>query len=441
MDERKYWVFRVYNTPDAILHKLTTLVTTNGLRDRIPSYCLEKFVHKKGQHEFFLFLSIVTDDQDYIPQEIKEALSYANINTLVAEYPLKYDEIRPMARPETEIEVGSYARRIHYHPPQISRPDNPFDFSMTSEPDSVWSGAYNRLLYWMSAVGKGTWQLFREACGSLGLSNFAETRHIFRRLRLLGHVEYLNDGTHWMVCPTCLVKTNAQHDWGYFLSGAQVPTLIDKLRNVAPVEIRDNHGGPTSVFVMLESESDAQERVAFLQESYRQLRYAGLAGEKLAAILPDLDGWYGTVLTDIWVAGERYGLERWDGQDFRTWGASSTETGMYRLSDLVNPKSDIRYYYYFDADRNCWLQGDWYGLKFLANHHLGIQAEFTYEPQLRQLYVPSADHLPDLYERSLVLASGKLPSPADDGLIYENINEALAETIRSKLYAQLSRGV
>lgn len=441
MDERKYWVFRVYSTPDAILRKLTTLVTTNGLRDRIPSYCLEKFVHKKGQHEFFLFLSIVTDDQDYIPQEIKEGLSYANINTLVAEYPLKYDEIKPMARPETEIEVGSYVRRIDYHPAQISRPDNPFDFSMTSGPDSVSSEAYNRLLYWMSAVGRGTWQGFRGACRALGLSEFAEARHIFRRLRLLGHVEYLNSGTHWVVCPTCLVKTSVQDGSGYFLSGAQVPTLIDKLRNVAPIEVKGNHGGPSSVFVMFKSESDAQERVASLQESYPQFRYADTASEKLATILPDLDGWYRTVLTDISVAGERYKLERWDGQDFRIWGAPSTETGMYRLSDLFNPESDVRYYYYFDTDRNCWLQGDWYGLKFLANHHLGIQSEFTYEPQFRQLYVPSAYHLPDLYERSLVLASGKLPSPADGGLVYENVNEALAETLCSKLYAQLTKGV
>ncbi|MCE7948030.1 MAG: hypothetical protein DYG88_11435 [Chloroflexi bacterium CFX4] len=440
MNERKYWGFHTRSTPDAIKQRIARLIEQNNLRERIPHMYCEKPSARRGVREFYFFLNIIADDND-VPYDILRHPDLKTIASPVEEKPLTYDEFKSMAGPEVEFEAIKYGRQLVYRPPETAKPENPFDFAVTTDSDFTSSEAYRRLLYWMSAVGRGTWQGFREACRTLGLSEIAEARHIFRRLRLLGHVEYLNSGMHWEVCPPCLVKVNAQHDWRYFLSGAQVPTLIDKLRNVAPVEIRDNHGGPTSVFVMFDSESNAQERVASLQENYRQLRYAGTAGERLAAILPDLDSWCHTVLTEISVASDRFKLEKWNGRDFEISGEPSTETGMYRLSDLVNPESDICYYYYFDADRNCWFQGDWYGLRFLANHHLGIQAEFTYKLELRQLYAPSAAHIPDLYERSLVLASGKLPSPADGGLVYENINEALAKTLCSKLYAQLTKGV
>jgi len=41
----------------------------------------------------------------------------------------------------------------------------------------------------------------------------------------------------------------------------------------------------------------------------------------------------------------------------------------------------------------------------------------------------------------LVLASVKLPLQGLWGLMYENIDTALAEVISSKLYAQLNKGV
>jgi len=440
MSERKYWAFRVRSTPDAIKQRIAHLIEQNNLRERIPSMYCEKVSARRGVHEFYFFLNIIADEDD-IPYDILRRPDLQTIAKPIEEETFTYDQFQSMTGREVDLEAIKYGRQLVYRPPERLKPDNPFDFAVISEPDSTSSEAYSRVLYWMSAVGRGTWQGFREACRTLGLSEFAEARHIFRRLRLLGHVEYLNSGTHWVVCPPCLVKINEQHDSKYFLSGAQVPTFIDKVRVVAPIEIKGNHGGPVSVFMTFSSESDAQKLVASLQESCPQFRYAGTAGEKLAAILPDLAGWYHTGLTVIGVASDRFKLEKWNGRDFEISGEPSTETGMYRLSDLINPESDIRYYYYYDAERNRWLQGDWYGLKFLANHHLGIQAEFTYEPQLRQLYVPSAHHLPDLYERSLVLASGKLPSPVAGGLVYENINEALAETLCSKLYAQLTKGV
>src|SRR5690349_10767830 len=104
MSERKYWAFEVYSTPDAILRKLTNFVTTNGLRDHIPYYCLEKLVKNKGQHQFLLFLSIVNDEEDEIPREIREGLSYANINKLVGDRPFDYNEIKTITRPEAALE-------------------------------------------------------------------------------------------------------------------------------------------------------------------------------------------------------------------------------------------------------------------------------------------------------------------------------------------------
>jgi hypothetical protein len=443
MNERKYWVFRVHSTPDAIVGRLTDFVTTNGLRERIPYFCLEKFVRKRGQHEFFVFLSIAGEEPDQIPQEIREGLSYVGINHLYVDSPLTYDQIKPIASLEASLESVSYARRIDYSPPEVIRPDNPFDLVTASEPDETPREAYNRLLYWMSATGKGTWQAFREACGALKLSTYTEARIIFRRLRLLGHVEHLDNGSHWAICPSSLVRVSDERYLRYFLAGAQVPVLVNEILAFDGIEVENwgNRGGSDSVFITFNSLFDVQRVVSTLQQTYNHFRDVGTASARLADALPDLNGWYHEVLSPIGVASDRYWLTQWNGEDFETSVAQATSAGMYRLKSLDDKTPELCYYYYFDPERHQWFQGDWYGLRFLANWRLGIQAQLNYDPTLEQLFVPDDNHLPDLYERALVLASGKLPSAVYSGLVYDNVTVSLAETICSKLYAELIKGI
>jgi hypothetical protein len=441
MDERKYWAFRVRSSPDAIKQRIAHLIAQNSLRERIPSMYCEKVSMQRGVREFYFFLNITVDDDD-TPFDILGRPDLQTIARPFVEEAFTYDQIKSMTGREVELESIKYARHIAYRPPEISRPDNPFDFAMSPEPNDESLEAYNHLLYWMSGVGKGTWQGFREACKSLGLSDMTEPRHIFRRLRLLGHAEYLNAGTHWITCPSCMVRVS-DHGARYFLSGAQVPDFVAKFQEFAHVEVetKGNYGGPESVFVTFSSDVEAQNLSIILRKVYPYFRYAGVASAKLADILPDLNDWYLEVLSSVSVVSERYSLDKWDGKGFGIPVAHPTETGMYRLISLENQESDLHYYFYFDPDRNCWLEGDWYGLRFLANHHLGSRAEFNYESNLRQLYVPNIHHLPDLYERALVLASGRLPVSARSGLVYENIDNSLAETISSKLYAELNKGI
>ncbi len=441
MDEKRYWAFRVRSSPDTIKLRIAQFVEQNNLRERIPSMYCEKTTVQRGIREFYFFLNIECDDDD-IPYDVLHRPELQNIARPIEEQPFTYDQIKSMTSREVDLESIKYARRIGYRPPEIVHPDNPFDFAIASELNDTAQESNNYLLYWMSAVGKGTWQTFREACRSLRLSTNTEARHIFRRFRLLGHVEYLNSGSHWTICPPCLVKVSERQGSRYFLSGAQVPVLIREIQDFGnvKVEVESNHGGPESVFLKFNSDTDVQELLTVLREMYTHFRDAGPAGTKLADVLPELNGWYRDILSPIGVASDRYWLEKWNGEDFVASVAEPLGEGMYRLKSLEKRDQELYYYYYFAPERNQWLQGDWYGLRFLANYHLGIQAELTYEPTLEQLFVPKRYHLPDLYERTLVLAAGKLPSVVPGGLVYETINPPLAETIRTKLYAQLIKG-
>jgi hypothetical protein len=437
MDERRYWAFRAYSTPDAVKQRIAHFVEGNNLRERIPRMYCEKGTAQHGAREFYFFLDIEGEDDDIL----YDVLHRPDLQTIGSplDQPFTYGEIKSMTGREVDLESIGYARRIGYRPPEVIRPDNPFDIATASEPDETAREAYNQLLYWISAIGQGTWQAFREACRILQLSTSSEARHIFRRLRLLGHVEYLNNGSHWTICPSCLVKIADHGVSHFFLAGAQVPALVREILDCDGVEIetKTNRGGPESVFLTLNLQADAQGIVNTLRQTCTYFRDAGTASAKLADVLPELNGWYHEVLRPIGVAAERYWLEKWNGEKFTASPAPPPSAGMYRLKNLDDRSQEPDHYYYFDPEPNQWFQSDWYGLRFLANYNLGIHAELTYEPRLEQLFAPSAHHLPDLYERALVLASGKLPSAVSDGLVYENINKALAETICTKLCAEL----
>jgi hypothetical protein len=309
-----------------------------------------------------------------------------------------------------EIEIREYARTIAYQVPKHVETPDPFAASIETVKDepatNLDSTSFNRFLYWLSATGTGSWNTFHQVCFTLGIvANAAIPRRIFRRLRLLGHVEYLDKGTKWTICPACLVQTEYQ--------------------------------APDCLQFTFDHERDLQRSIGTVK-NICEVQVAGNASYELATILPDLTGWQASLqtLNKEAIPIGLYTCQRWFNNTFVDY-SFRFETGLYQLMSREDIPNAPRFTLFYDAPSGQWLRGDWYGLRFLAQQQSGQVISAQYNPALHQLAVPVDNRWPDLYERSLVLASGLLPRYQDGWLYYTHISVDLCELLAEKLHVQV----
>ena len=93
---------------------------------------------------------------------------------------------------------------------------------------------------------------------------------------------------------------------------------------------------------------------------------------------------------------------------------------------------------YFDAPTGQWLQGDWYGLRFLANYTQGIPLRAVFLGS--KLAIPLEQRWPFIHEKSLVLLSGLLPMQMEQNwLIYQDVPVRTAESLCERLGVALQK--
>ena len=90
---------------------------------------------------------------------------------------------------------------------------------------------------------------------------------------------------------------------------------------------------------------------------------------------------------------------------------------------------------YLDQPNQRWLRGDWYGLCFLSYHSVGRDFEALCDFSTNNILIPKDERWPLLYERALVLASGTLPSRAENPkwLRYSGVSSELIQLLSKKL--------
>jgi hypothetical protein len=172
------------------------------------------------------------------------------------------------------------------------------------------------------------------------------------------------------------------------------------------------------------------------------IRVNGAVATRLMELLPDLDGWKETLTPIEKPNTTTCAVERWDGRqyapasDFYQRGDHySGASGLYRLT---REATSYRMVLYFDYERQRWLKGDWYGLRFLAHKDAGPGLESVYHSASNVLRILAAERWPLLYERALALASGLLPQRATDTvnaewLAYRDVPAALTKALANKL--------
>lgn len=436
MLERKYYFARVAGNPQTVLSRISTAVTNADLATYIPLVKMERQASK----EFYVFLAVESPTRG-IPGGLVATLGRLGIR-FFEDYPLQPDQIKTMVARQ-DIHIHGF-NSLKYSSRNFESPGDPFDRSDTWRPTLAsveMCDLYERLLHWISARGQGNWDNFVQACQALKIAdNRQSARSAFRRMNLLGHIECSSDGQSWSASQAAFVRFADREEAGY-LTGQRTPKTLARVSNLRSLEQTQqlSYDGPHRVsFIASTSiEEDNADGLAIVE--------AGISSLKLAALLPDLQGWKDSLQSLSGFSTLSYNLEKWTGANFEACDTLYEkadvyygESGMYRLS-AHGRQASRRMTLFFDESSQRWLRGDWYGLRYLDMETGRRLTGVVHDSDNNSLLIPIDQRWPLLYERALTLASGLLPSHGndDDCLLYSRIPLALARTLCCKLNVDL----
>jgi hypothetical protein len=440
--ERRYIGVLTGGQPRQVIDRISRVVKTHDLARTIPVIKVEK----KARGQFYVFLAVEGLESSYLPESVKTVLRESGLNKQ-ATPPLELSEIKSMVS-GADFEIEGL-NSISYKPRWTRELGDPFDsFSAhaaaDTEEDAEIGVRYNHLLYWLSTTGEGSWGTFVNACHTLNLiKDNMTSQRIQRCLTLLGHIECSIDGKHWTVCTPTLVQDPANPEIG-FLCGARTPKLLDEVGKHWNIEVvlQPHYKGPDCIRVAC---GELPEDRPFELDKSLSIFVAGVSSTKLAQALPDLDGWMDTLTVIDRLSTANYIVEWWNGEEYLPCyeciekdNQYVGKSGLYRLTRSEGERS-YSINLYLDRERQRWLKGDWYGLRFLALHAAGAECKAVRDKEGEVLMIPTSAHLPMLFERSLVLASGRLPSRSTDyeWLRYERTSEELTQMLMDKLKFQV----
>ncbi|MFB2880681.1 hypothetical protein [Floridanema aerugineum] len=412
----------------------------------IHKYALSKFLpliyikEISTKDEFYLFFAIQSERLNYVPKEVDFNLivPLRNRRLIMEEVPENfsyYDQVRDWIG--SELDIYEFTHRIPDQPVYKKGYDNAFDFinlpfiNHSSLNIEVFSGRYEQLLYWLSAQACGTWESFKKACDALKLE---EPKRILRRLKLLGHIESSQNGSRWSTAPTTLVKVDSQfNSQEFILCGQRSLNLISELKNYAQVDVINQTSGEAPPRTRV-STTNSEQLFELIKQIGCQFAIAnvGEVSLQLATILPNLANWKYTLRSLQGIVPSLYEWQHFDCNvnDFVSC-IFPKETGMYRMQS--KEMTAYNYTIFYDKESDRWLQGDWYGLRFLALQHNEKECIARYSTATKRLAIPVCQRWPEIYERALVLASGLLPKYQDSWLLYENVGLELVAQLSDKL--------
>lgn len=445
---RWYAAFRCVGNAPAVLAQISTKIQLDDLGRFVPRICFEK----RPGREFYLCMAIESPIPGEPPEELQGLLSLRFLNSPVRAdsglrqfQPFRREEVRNFVGAEANVQ--DYARRIHYHSLLSPPIEDPFGslawlsrHNDDRERDIVeQTHRFDRLLLWLSTTGSGSFASFQHACIGLNLiHDGAEIRRILRRLRLLGHIECSRDGSRWSIAPPVLSRLSHATEAPWVLCGGRDVALLTALRREAEiVELPQGYGeAPATVYIHAADPSQIERTARAV--SAVSFRVVDSAAEQLAKLLPPLVEWQETLQELQGILPSMVEVKRYNGFDFVD-EAFEHASGLYELwpiSDTSQPARAPKYTLFYDAATDRWLRGDWYGLRYLALSLDGEPCEVRYDEASGCLAVPEERRWPELYERALVLASGRLPMHRGGWLIYEAISQDLLDVLAPKLHLQ-----
>lgn len=434
-NHRWYKGFTYNGDPNQLIEWIYKKVNEHNLSDFIPLVRIEKKVKKRGHYYFFIAIdnSILGE----LPEDVKNYL----IVPPCFKFPIKgspcftYEQIKSMVG--AAHDVFDYTNPLPYNPIETIQDDDPFDiFSVNNQLSSQNNSPnYQPLLYWLSSVGCGSWDLFKKTCSILDLDKPSQ---VLRKLKLLGHIETSSDGKKWSITPTAFVKVQSLDGISeYNLCGQQNENLIRKLANLADIKTFNQSNAPSCIRLKLINLTNIETIIDKINNEIGISIYnSDNVAQKLAEILPNITQWKSSLKPLQGIVKSLYDWKYFENGDFVECPLPE-KTGMYQMWDQESKNAPRRTLFY-EQDIDTWRQGDWYGLRFLALYYSQHDLIANYNPETLQLAIPHCQRWPELYERALVLASGLLPKyhktkEQNLWLIYEKISLDLAHQLTQKL--------
>lgn len=436
--------------PDSLIEQIREQLHRHKLTNVVPVVRVEKRKHGKRQRgEYYLFLAVESPNPGQIPQPVQSALQCISALNSPVEGSIRFEHIKSMVRAEYNLEYYDNVWLIPHKPPPLQDNSDPFEreeeiSSFLDEDDVLLNTRrYNQLLLWLSAVGEGSWRTFQNACREFGLVHKKSTPTvILRHLRLCGHIETSFDRSKWTVAPSVLVRCELPvHDEGeYFLCGARDVHMVEHVQKIAHVSEHTQEYGHAPAKVSVQT-SHLEQMKNHVSTQMSHLHIADNVAYRLAQRLPPLAGWMDTLQTLPGLSPYQFlVIKRFTGKMFEAEPFDDSKSGMYELwrdeppaqaHSFTSARPD--YTLFYDAQKQRWLRGDWYGMRFLALQLLYPFCPILYYSSSGQLAIPQDWHWPELYERVLVLASGKLPHYNNEWLIYESISQRILDALALKL--------
>ena len=287
-------------------------------------------------------------------------------------------------------------------------------------------GDADTLLDAVSTEGAGSWASFQRLIRWIDDAPWAPAEYA-RTLSSLGHIEVLFEDpgrpSRWATMPPALVRV-VSSDTSAFLAGVRRPSILELLReNAAILEAHvttaSQHDAPELVMVDV---NDPDDLGVIAEETGLTLLPA--ISDRLLKACPPLK----KIATAVPVTAPPSGahLARYEPTSGK-WMPVTRMSGDGSYQFATRP---IRYLVTYQRR---WFEVDNQLAKYAAAALHGV-APLAYDPASRILYVPLGARLPGLFERAVVLCSGRAPTTTRDGrIVYSDVPADIAQMLWSKL--------
>ncbi|MBU6333944.1 MAG: hypothetical protein KGS47_06025 [Chloroflexi bacterium] len=433
MMPRWYRAYEAHGRLKLKLDQLRGLIERQRMGDVVPVLRVER----APGNQYYLFLGIEHETIGEMPEWVRDVLDRANFLGRPIDKPFTLDEIRSMVG--SEVVVHDYMRLLPFHRtdrPPIAAADGAAELD-EGHPQAIdESDRCQTFVQLLSALGSGSIATLQRIWHELG---GGPGRSLTRMLRLLGYLETDRTGRHWAMAPTVFVPiAHGPHAGAVLLCGRRDQRLVAALAAAFQVEhVMQPHGVGPAACIIHDATPAALVRTA--AEQRVTARAMDDLGARLARALPDLGGWVERLEHIPGVHPGRFSVARYDGREFAPVAFSSGQSGLYDLrtrhsrGEPTAQDRAVEYTLLYHAPTGRWLRGDWHGMRYAAIDWAGIACPIQYDPATGWLRVDAQRRWPELYERALVLATGRLPTWRNDGWEYEGIDPQLIATLTPKL--------
>lgn len=420
--------------------QITNGVNQLGIKNDVPLMRIEP--KKSGQYYLFLAVECEEDGEFPVPNSLALLETFANLPTRLCIPLSERESIHAMSvTPVDTLEFFDRIPRMDAPPTSTFHPMDEFEAADLASPpllDKDQVLAQNRLLAWCSAKGSGSWSQFLDACTTLGCAEGPQSaKRLQRRLRLLGHVETTSSGG-WNATPPALVLAGQiQEPNIFFLCGQRTGQMILEVTDPSLITDDPQPRGDAPSRISAGSETTL---LSIIGPPVGPVKRSANVSALLSFNLKSLKEWesgldqFPYVFNDVDYVNGGYTVKKYGLSDFHE-DLFRQETGLYELSPRDNPSGaeDRTVTGYYNEEEATWHRGDWYGLRFLSKVRTKEVYSYDYDAKTGDFSIPQEWRWPEIYERALVLSSGRLPVLDGSRITYNLIEETTLSELHQKL--------